>query len=147
PDSKLIALADARENHSATRIEVRDVATGRVVRAIHEPSVYEPRLYFTPDSRGLAVVGDEVRLWDLRAGRLCRQWFDGSRNLPVAFSPDGKRIALGPHGLAVFDVASGALLRSLHGQRDRLTAVAFSPDGKLLATGCEDGSVVLREAS
>src|SRR5262249_20441652 len=100
-----------------------------------------------PDSQGLLVVGDEARLWDLRSGKLSRQWFDGRYSLPLAFTPDGKNLALGYHGLAVFDVKSGEFLRNLHGQRNYLTPVAYSPDGKLLATACQDGSVLLREAS
>jgi WD40 repeat protein len=64
----------------------------------------------------------------------------------VAFSPDGKLLALGTGyqgGVpAVYDVGRGVLSVSPDGQ-EKLTAITFSPDGKGLATGHMDGTILL----
>jgi WD40 repeat protein len=70
--------------------------------------------------------GDEEETIDSRAGF-------------VAFSPDGRLIACAGHGkdIAVFDVASGELHRSLKGHIHPATAAAFLPDGRLVSGGEE----------
>jgi WD40 repeat protein len=58
------------------------------------------------------------------------------------FSPDGKIVALIPYssGIALWDTASGRLLRSLT-QRPYFMASAFSEDGRMMMTGHKDGTV------
>src|SRR4051794_8524525 len=65
---------------------------------------------------------------------------DGGGVNGVAFSPDGKTIAVASEGalLQMWDVASGQLLQTLaDGKSFAMTSVAFSPDGKILAAGSE----------
>src|SRR5262245_60961285 len=74
-----------------------------------------------------------------------------SRITAWAFSPDGKRLAVGtgdPRGKAmgdsvgevrIWDVATGQLLDSIHPARGNIGyvhAVAFSPDGKAVLVDC-----------
>jgi RNA polymerase sigma factor (sigma-70 family) len=65
--------------------------------------------------------------------------------MSLAYSPDGKTIAVASHGgLFLFDAASGKRLRQLslpNAMWDREMPLAFSPDGKRLArrTGKQDG--------
>ncbi len=65
----------------------------------------------------------------------------------VAFSPNGRFVAVcevapsGRHGVSIYEVPSGRLLRNLTGHGDIVTSVAFHPDGKHLATGSEDQTV------
>jgi WD40 repeat protein len=65
--------------------------------------------------------------------------------MSLAYTPDGKTIAVASHGgLFLFDAASGKRLRQLslpNAMWDREMPLAFSPDGKRLArrTGKQDG--------
>ena len=63
----------------------------------------------------------------------------------VTFSPGGKHLASGSRDntARLWDVATGAMVRTLTGPKGGVTSVAFSPDGKALASGSEDNSVWL----
>ena len=65
----------------------------------------------------------------------------------VAFSPDGKVIAGGSFfTIKLWDVASGAQLRSLEG-RGLAKPLAFSPDGKVIASSSDDKTILWDVAS
>ena len=63
----------------------------------------------------------------------------------VAFSPDGKTLALASREgtVQLWDVATGKLLETLKGHSSAVMAVAFSPDGRTLASGSSDQTVRL----
>jgi hypothetical protein len=61
----------------------------------------------------------------------------------VAFSPDGKLLAVADQGNVVrlIDTATGREVRSLAGHQQVIWAVAFTGDGKTLASASADGTV------
>jgi WD40 repeat protein len=66
----------------------------------------------------------------------------------VAYSPDGKLLALANRGLVdVWDVSKNTLSFQLRGHLDFVYAVTFSPDGKWIATGGWDQSIRLWDRS
>ncbi|MBX9626154.1 MAG: PQQ-binding-like beta-propeller repeat protein, partial [Gemmataceae bacterium] len=63
----------------------------------------------------------------------------------VAFSPDGKSLAVGGWQAKLFDAATGDERAVFDGHRGYTNLVAFSPDGSRLATGGSDGTAVVWE--
>ena len=61
------------------------------------------------------------------------------------FSPDGKQLASGSFDYTVrlWDVETGARVRTLKGHGDSVFSVRFSPDGRQLASGSYDTTVRL----
>ena len=61
----------------------------------------------------------------------------------VAFSPDGKRLAVGSTAVRLFAAADGAPGLTLDGHRGAVTALAFSTDSKRLVSGSTDTTAVV----
>jgi WD40 repeat protein len=86
--------------------------------------------------------GGYVRFWRVSDGEMLLQT-DTDRVTSMAFSPDGKIIALGcdDGSLRLLLVQDGSLIATLPGHSGLISGVAFSPDGSLLATSSGDGTV------
>ncbi len=64
----------------------------------------------------------------------------------LAFSLDGKILASATSGgIALLDLSTLQVKKSLSGHTDRVNSVAFSPDGQTLASGSENGTVLIWE--
>jgi WD40 repeat protein len=98
---------------------------------------------------------DEVppgeRFWDWR---YLRRQVEGSlftlygAGGPVAYSPDGARLASsgGDRTVKVWDARTGQELRALQGHTATVECIAFSPDGARLASGSKDRRVKVWDA-
>jgi WD40 repeat protein len=97
---------------------------------------------FSPDGRRLSTASWDgtVKVWDARTGQEVSsfRWFTGAQASYFAFSPDGRRLAIGgflDRTVKVVDAQTGQALYTLKGHPAMVTKMAFSPDGERLATG------------
>jgi WD40 repeat protein len=103
-----------------------------------------------PDGRRAASTDTDrsVYVWDIPSGRLVRKCTpdkQGTHVSVVAFSPDGKRLAVATDPeVLLWDLAAGKVVRRW-AQPDQMWSVAFSPDGKVLAWGTGDSKVRLAD--
>jgi WD40 repeat protein len=108
-------------------------------------------LIWSPDgNRLVSSSGDRaIRLWDIASGKELLRLecaSAGDRCPAVAWSPDGKTLAVGGiHGksIGVVDALTGKDIFHLTGHQYAATVLAWSPDGKKLASQAGDGTVRL----
>jgi WD40 repeat protein len=91
--------------------------------------------------------GRSVRLWDMRSGR-CLTPAPWIGEAPIAFSPDGRLLAVAAHpaelGVLVLRAEDGTLVRALDmPEPGALRSLRWSPDGRWLAATTGDAPAVL----
>jgi WD40 repeat protein len=122
---------------------------GRTLPLGEEPlTVLGGRVAWSSDGRLLAMAqSGEVCLRDAKTGKVVRTLTGAKGCYAVAFSPDGKLLAVGdgsygtsgrPNGrVLVWETATGRRTRTFEGHQNYVRSVAFSPDGKRLASGSD----------
>jgi WD40 repeat protein len=123
------------------------VATGRKAYDLIGHSRKPSRLAFSPDGTTLAAGGEDgtVNRWDVRTGqRLEAPRWNAGPVWPVAFSPDGRRLACGDARVVqLIELEAGRVLHTFRGETP-VTDLAFSPDGRILAGACQARPASLR---
>jgi len=111
---------------------------GTVVRTLNE-GTYGKRISamsFAPDGNTLASnVSANIHVWRVADGTLLLTILGTGGGKGIAYSPDGKLIST---GTALYDAASGALVRTLAWPSGTVTCTAFTHDGQAVVVGGED---------
>jgi WD40 repeat protein len=103
----------------------------------------------SPDGRWVATavhLGDTLKIWDARTGKLVRQLMQGGGRGFCEFSPDGKWLATGLDGNRLWAVAQEPWTEGPRLFPGDPVAPVFSTDGKLIAHDTNAGTVRLVDA-
>ncbi|HLN29646.1 MAG TPA: hypothetical protein VK395_18010 [Gemmataceae bacterium] len=166
PDSKTLASLGINDG----KVYLWDLATGKALPNWNGRAIGTSGLAVSTDGRWLATKYDMglTRLWDLASGKLIREAGEepnmSNQGRILAFSPDGRMLAVGGQELALLEVASGQTRWKLASGSLRLevasgqtrwklasgfhrpiSALAFSPNSRLLAVGSEDADVLIQD--
>ena len=108
---------------------------------------------YAPDGRTIATTAGwddprepgELVLWDVATGQARVVIRQESTIRTTAFSPDGRRIAMGDFAgnVAILDPTDGRIVKALPQQTKLVNSVGFTPDGRTLASGGFDETVRL----
>ncbi len=138
----------------ALRLLWFDADTGSLLRELEGSGKRASSLAVSPDGQTIAYSGDGT--WVASAAGASAPTKVGRSNYaPLAFSHDGRRIALGLNGnsrtigsglVATWEVEPGRLVPQMHKLNPlRVDALALSEDGRLVLSGSPDKRVALHE--
>lgn len=141
PDEKYLAT-DAPDNSVA----LWDLSFKEQVRKFPGPgsnAVFS--IAFAPDQKSIAstFVRGQFRLWDRNTRELKIKGESELEQPGIAFSPDGKYLAVGMREkvVGIWDVAKGALQQSVSFPTGPIGRIFFSPDGSRLFATTNNGEL------
>ena len=131
------------------QIALLDSRTGQVNRILTGHTALIGRVAFSPDGELLlSESGDSTaRLWNVKTGQEVLQIKLKEKGASVAFSPNGKVLAVATQpvwGLppvdtvGLYDSRTGQLVREFPRTKNEVASLAFSPDGQVLAIASGD---------
>ncbi len=138
PDGKQLATADG-----TTSVRLWDLKTGKQTASLEGDPTSVGALAYSPDGKTLATVGHNtistpktLTLWDVAAKRLRQRIPFATLSLSVAFSRDGKQVAVGGYSeIHLRNADDGKAIRTFPIWGGSVHSLAFSPNGKTLFAG------------
>jgi WD40 repeat protein len=129
-------------------IRAWDVASGKELRRCGDAKSEVYCMALAPDGKTLTYStypDGLVHIWDLAADRnLVTPW--KAADFPatsITYSPDSKKVAVGPYVIAIHEVATGKRLNPAPESESSVQQVEYATDGKLLAVRRVDETIEL----
>ncbi|KFY05640.1 hypothetical protein V492_08388 [Pseudogymnoascus sp. VKM F-4246] len=153
PDGNVLASAGccSRGDERRWMFNLWDPASGKGLQVVNsiEDDGYINSIAFSQDGKLLAsassrLAGGMVSIWNLTTGLPLQTLQCGCRGVGLlAFSPDGKLLALGfSDGVVkLWDLHIGCYVETFMEYYDEVSGVAFSSDSRLLASASWNGTV------
>jgi WD40 repeat protein len=137
--------------HSGATIAVWDLRRFTAISYLRGSRYAVYALAFSPDGVTLASAGrGSAKLWDIFTGQLLLNLRGRNMMHGVAFSPDGKLLAVSsipafssPGGVDVYELVQGQGVQSLRGLLGPVERAVFSQDGRFLAAMTQNYEVGL----
>jgi WD40 repeat protein/tRNA A-37 threonylcarbamoyl transferase component Bud32 len=128
--------------------EIRQAATGQLVRSFRKPGTTVGRAALSPKGRILVTASEDrtAQLWDAASGETivtAPQFQHGGQGWQPLFSPDGRLLVMSsPVGVRVWEGATGDPISPPLIHPADVDCVSFSPDGRLLLTASDHAARV-----
>ena len=136
PDGKWVALV---QSHNNGRLMIYNAATGALHKEIPKPGNSPTNVAFTHDSKTVSVTthnsAEGLRSWNVDSGdELPRLKEIQSSAIALAYSPDGKWLALGhlQQAVSLYDLKERKLRHTFAGYQSSLRWLDFSADSSRL---------------
>ena len=132
PNGKIIASA-SDSGRIDPPVRLWDARTGTLLNELTGAKLGIKSVTFSPDGKTIAGTGVETCFWDVQTGTRLDLQPKGGGNA-IAYSPDGKIIAIGSYGAVYFWDAQTREQITKQEHFSQVRSIAYSPDGNSLAS-------------
>jgi len=124
-------------------IKLWDVENGSEIRTLEGHTHQISALTFSPDGTTLASASWDgtIKLWNLKTRRHRTLDVEAGRVNGIAFSADGKKLAIASDILQLWNLPSGKKLTLEPGHSDPVSSVLFGHDDKTIITASFDRTI------
>ena len=138
-DGKSLAVVHGGE------IKLLEVATAKVRDSIPLGGRSVRSLAFSPDGETIATTDEDghVSLWNVAAAKALLTFSSGVPHATVAFSPDGRMLAIAGSDhreIKFWEAGSSKSFLAFSTESSGVLSISFSPDGRKLASGNLDAT-------